>query len=53
MYRTYFDEKAKLWSGCNIPPLYNPKISIGQLVLKSMRSYSSKVAQVSVNEQKL
>lgn len=55
MYSTYFDEKEKLWHGSDIPPLYNPDISLAQALLNSMVAFAPKIAQVIIkptNEQK-
>lgn len=46
LFGTTFDNEAKLWSGPDILPLYNPKISIGQVVLNAMATFGSRVAQV-------
>lgn len=46
MYSTTFDEKAKLWYGRNVPPLYNPQDSLGQVLLNSMATFGNKIAQV-------
>lgn len=50
MFRTHFDEQSKLWSGAAIPQLFNTKVSIAQVLLRSMKIYGSKIAQVSMNE---
>lgn len=46
MFRTHYDEKQKLWSGCKFPSLYNPTISIGHMILSALKIHSSKIAQV-------
>lgn len=46
MFKTQFDEVTKLWSGRPIPSLYNSKISITQVVLKSCLRNGPKIAQV-------
>lgn len=46
MYKTYYDKREKLWSGRSTEPLYNPKINLGQVLLSSMSTYGSKIAQV-------
>lgn len=46
MYSTTYNKEEKLWYGANIPPLYNPKVSIGQVLLNSMSMFGSKIAQV-------
>ncbi|XP_037037635.1 4-coumarate--CoA ligase-like 7 [Bradysia coprophila] len=47
MFRTEYDEKEKLWSGLNIPPLYNPKISIAQVLLRALAKNGPKLSQIS------
>lgn len=46
MYRTFYDKESKLWSGPDLPPLYNPKISIAQVIWRSLTAYGPKIAQV-------
>lgn len=46
MFSTHYDKVAKLWSGRKIIPLYNPKISVTQVVLKVCQSNGPKIAQV-------
>lgn len=46
MFNTQFDEKTKIWGSCDIPPVLNPNISIGNIVLKSLKTNGSKIAQV-------
>lgn len=48
MFQTTFDKKVNLWSGLNRPQLYNPNINIAQALLRSMKLYGSKIAQVSI-----
>lgn len=47
MFGTTFDKKTKLWRGPDILPLYNPKVSIAQVLLNAMTTYGPKIAQVS------
>lgn len=47
MFGTNFNKELKLWTGINIPPLYNPKVSIGFVILKSLNEHGAKIAQVS------
>lgn len=49
MFRTRFDENTMLWSGADVPHLYNANISIAQVLLRSMKMFGSKIAQVSTN----
>lgn len=46
MFKTTYDEEAKLWSGHDVLPLYNPKISVAQAVLGALSTYGPKIAQV-------
>lgn len=46
MFCTNFDAETKLWSGISGPPLYNPKISVGHVLLHAMKSNPIKIAQV-------
>lgn len=47
MYRSIYDEKRKQWQGLETRPLYNPEITLGEALLKSMRVNGAKIAQVS------
>ncbi|KAG4069747.1 hypothetical protein HA402_003188 [Bradysia odoriphaga] len=47
MYKTIFEKDEKLWKGYDIPPLYNPTISIAQVLLNAMKINGPKVAQIS------
>lgn len=46
MTRIKFDETAKIWSTTGTPMVYNPAISVGHIVLKSMELNGPKVNQV-------
>lgn len=46
MFCTQYDKEAKLWSGLDIPSLYNPKVSLAQALLKACEVHGSKIAQV-------
>lgn len=46
MFSTRYNEAEKLWYGSDLPPLYNPSVSIAQVVLNSLSVFGSKVAQV-------
>lgn len=46
MFHTNFDERQKLWSGHNSPPLYNPEVSFGKVIYHALRVHGTKVAQV-------
>lgn len=44
--KTYYDSENKLWKGEVLPPLYNPEISLGEVLLKAFTVFGPKVAQV-------
>lgn len=46
MFTSKFDEENQVWSGRGDLPLYNPEISVAQLMLNSMEIYGPKIAQV-------
>lgn len=46
MFSTSYDEENKLWSGPDVMPLYNPKISLAAVALNSMKNFGPKIAQV-------
>lgn len=46
MYSTFYASELKIWKGPNILPLYNPKISLAQVLLSALTTYGPKVAQV-------
>lgn len=46
MFTTKYDEKSKEWFGLDIPPMYNSKISLAQVMLNALKTYGSKIAQV-------
>lgn len=48
MYKTIFDKENKLWKGHDVQPLYNPQISIAQVLLNSMKVNGAKIAQVNI-----
>lgn len=45
MFSTTFKQE-NLWFGRDIPPLYNPKISLAQVLFNAMAKYGTKIAQV-------
>lgn len=47
MFRTQYNEKEKLWSGLNVQPIYNPTISVAQVVLQALMKNGPKISQVS------
>lgn len=48
MSQVKFDEKTKVWTGCDgvSVPIYNPKISMSHIVMRSLEQHGPKVAQV-------
>lgn len=46
MFATKFDEDTKEWSGRNVLPIYNPKISLAQVILTTLNTHGPKIAQV-------
>ncbi|XP_055325885.1 uncharacterized protein LOC129579744 [Sitodiplosis mosellana] len=49
MYITKYDEENKLWSGRGDKPLYNPEISLAQVLFSAMELHAPKIAQISDN----
>lgn len=47
MFSTTFNQTTKLWTGHDIQPLYNPKISLAQVLFNAMSKFGPKTAQVS------
>lgn len=50
MYRVEFDEANKLWKSHGPPQVYDPSVSLGNVLLRSMELQGSKIAQVSFFE---
>lgn len=46
MFKTSYDEENKLWSGRGDLPLYNPEISLAQVLFSAMEQNAPKIAQV-------
>ncbi|XP_055313634.1 probable 4-coumarate--CoA ligase 3 [Sitodiplosis mosellana] len=44
---TRFNAEEKLWEGPDIKPFFNPKVSIGQVIIRMMSMHGPKIAQVS------
>lgn len=49
MYRVKFDEREKIWSGLDLEPLYNAKVSVGRVILDALQRNPKKVLQVNDN----
>lgn len=52
MFSTQYNKDTKLWTGLDVPSVFNPKISLAQVVLKACEVYGSEIAQVSNGIQK-
>lgn len=48
LFSSKYNKEKKEWYGREIPPLYNPKISIAQVILNSLTAHGPKIAQVCV-----
>lgn len=53
MFCTQYNEEAKLWSGLDIPSLYNPKLSVAHALLKACEVHGSKIAQVTKTRKRI
>lgn len=47
LFHTTFDEETKTWYGLPGVPMYNPNVSVGQVLLEALRRYPEKIGQVS------
>lgn len=52
MFQTQYDKEAKLWRGRDLLPIYNPKISLAQVILKACINNGPKIAQVTKDHNK-
>lgn len=43
---TKFNSDEKLWEGPKIKPLFNPKVSMGRVILSMLSMHGPKIAQV-------
>lgn len=48
MFHLKFDEVNKIWNSCDVPPALNTNISIGHILLRSLKLNGPKIAQVSI-----
>lgn len=46
MFSTKFDKENQVWSGKAVLPTFNPKVSVAQVILATLNTYGSKIAQV-------
>lgn len=46
MLRTRYDEENKLWSGIDLPSVFNEKVSLGYVILWSLEKNPAKIGQV-------
>lgn len=44
---TKFNAEEKLWEGPEIKSFFNPKISIGQVIIRMLSMHGTKIAQAS------
>ena len=51
MNKTTYNPNTKIWSGPTVHPIYNTKLSLGQLILSVLRQSPSKITQVSVENE--
>lgn len=47
MYKTFYNENEKIWTGVRTTPFYNENLSVGQVILHSLESNPNQVGQVS------
>lgn len=43
---TKFDAENKIWAGPEIKPFFNPKVSLGQVIIRMLSMHGPKIAQV-------
>lgn len=48
MFQTKYNKDIKEWSGCDRPPLYNPKVSLAHVLLDTLNTFGPKIAQVHI-----
>lgn len=48
MFQTQFDKETKLWRGRDLLPVFNPKISLAQVILRACINNGPKIAQVTI-----
>lgn len=46
MFHIKFDKENKIWDGRDVPQVFNPNVSLGNILLKSLALHGSKIAQV-------
>lgn len=46
MLKVKYDDKRQIWRSYDDPIVYNPNISLANVLLRSMDLYGSKIAQV-------
>lgn len=46
MPKVKFDEKNRIWKSGDDPMVYNPNVSLANVLLRSMDLFGSKIAQV-------
>lgn len=45
---TKYNAEQKLWEGPEIKSLFNPKVSIGQVIIRMLSMHGPKIAQASI-----
>lgn len=46
MFRTHCNKDSRIWSGNDIKPLFNPKLSVGETVLHYLIANGTRTARV-------
>lgn len=46
MNSTFFEKEIKVWHGRLTTPIYNPNVSIGQVILDCLQKNPNKIGQV-------
>jgi 4-coumarate--CoA ligase len=49
MFKPSFDKETKVWSGPNVPPIYNPNQNLGQLIVRVLEQTPDAVTQISAD----
>ncbi|XP_037033669.1 4-coumarate--CoA ligase 1-like [Bradysia coprophila] len=46
MFRTRYDEEEKLWSGIDMPSVFNERVSLGHAILWTLQKNPAKIGQI-------
>lgn len=49
MFRTTYDEEAKIWSGPQSPQLFHPKVNVAQVLFDALARNPNQIGQISNN----